>query len=720
MKRLMLLISILCSTSYLFAIDNITLKLGSITGAGWQTEGIVIQWHWLSHNQVALQLNIDALILAELKKTLQNIILICSRAEYNEKQILCPSSSLQINSDLLDKPESHLSFSYYFKSQRIHFEIDKLAIAGGKLNLRADYAPTKWQISLNTNKVDLDKFLIKINDFKELPSKLRFGGMIKDLTIDIFGDGNKARGFSINGETSALTFSNTADTTKSGENMAMKVALKAKIIRSPPASFLHKIKKRQNFQLLKKEKKYIVQGKLTLKQGKINIGSVHIDAKNNPVNLLIDLGWVPDNYLNIQDFTLIQPDIIHLTGNGKFGINEEGWKTNALHLQAARTPFQPFYTHYLQAELDQNSQWSQLAFSGEVEARLDWEKEKSYYMIRLYNISLEDKKKRFGLNGVHGKVQWHSHETRLPSHLHWDSAYIAHAIPLGASQLRANLNSHRITLLAPWYQPILLGDDANEGAIRIDKFSLENLGKENISWQLRGRLYPIFLSKLSTALKWLPLSGQLSGNLPLISYRNKQLKMDGKLKMRIFDGDIVINTLSLDKPFGNAPELEADIEITKINLKTLTETFKEFGEIQGQLSGYVKQLHLVDWKPVSFDAYIGTPEDDTEPHKISQKAIKNLSSLGGGAAANAISRSVLMFFEDFYYERIGWGCRLEKEICQMKGAGPALNGYYIIKGGWIPRIDIIGYEESVNWNMLISRIQTVIDATGNLSSPVVD
>ncbi len=79
-----------------------------------------------------------------------------------------------------------------------------------------------------------------------------------------------------------------------------------------------------------------------------------------------------------------------------------------------------------------------------------------------------------------------------------------------------------------------------------------------------------------------------------------------------------------------------------------------------------------------------------------------------------------MFFENFNYERIGWGCRLEKEICQMKGAGSASNGYYIIKGGWLPRIDIIGYEETVNWNLLISRIQTVIDATDNLSSPVVD
>lgn len=55
----------------------------------------------------------------------------------------------------------------------------------------------------------------------------------------------------------------------------------------------------------------------------------------------------------------------------------------------------------------------------------------------------------------------------------------------------------------------------------------------------------------------------------------------------------------------------------------------------------------------------------------------------------------------------------------MRGTGAASNGYYIIKGSLLPRIDIIGYEKSVNWNVLISRIQTVISATGSINAPVI-
>jgi len=35
------------------------------------------------------------------------------------------------------------------------------------------------------------------------------------------------------------------------------------------------------------------------------------------------------------------------------------------------------------------------------------------------------------------------------------------------------------------------------------------------------------------------------------------------------------------------------------------------------------------------------------------------------------------------------------------------NAYYIVKGGGIPRIDIMGYENNVDWNTLIERLQSI-------------
>ena len=150
----------------------------------------------------------------------------------------------------------------------------------------------------------------------------------------------------------------------------------------------------------------------------------------------------------------------------------------------------------------------------------------------------------------------------------------------------------------------------------------------------------------------------------------------------------------------------ADLEISKLNLQTLTK-ITGFGEIQGQLSGYVKELQLVNWQPIAFNAYFATPSDSNLPHQISQKAINNLSNLGGGAAVNAISKSILRIFENFSYQRLGWGCHLIKGVCQMRGVEALTNGYYLVKGGGLPRIDVIGYNNQVDWQILVTRLQRI-------------
>jgi hypothetical protein len=41
---------------------------------------------------------------------------------------------------------------------------------------------------------------------------------------------------------------------------------------------------------------------------------------------------------------------------------------------------------------------------------------------------------------------------------------------------------------------------------------------------------------------------------------------------------------------------------------------------------------------------------------------------------------------------------------------PAANGYYIVKGRGLPRIDIIGNQGRVNWPQLVSQIVTGLEA----------
>jgi hypothetical protein len=67
---------------------------------------------------------------------------------------------------------------------------------------------------------------------------------------------------------------------------------------------------------------------------------------------------------------------------------------------------------------------------------------------------------------------------------------------------------------------------------------------------------------------------------------------------------------------------------------------------------------------------------------------------------------VLKFFDEYNYEKLGITCRLRGDVCEMSGVEVAPNGYYIVKGKGLPRIDIVGNQGRVGWKQLMSSIQT--------------
>jgi hypothetical protein len=65
----------------------------------------------------------------------------------------------------------------------------------------------------------------------------------------------------------------------------------------------------------------------------------------------------------------------------------------------------------------------------------------------------------------------------------------------------------------------------------------------------------------------------------------------------------------------------------------------------------------------------------------------------------------LSLFEDFAYDEIGLSCRLRDGVCDMDGVGKAETGYYIVRGRGLPRVDVIGYNRRVAWEVLIGRLR---------------
>ena len=120
----------------------------------------------------------------------------------------------------------------------------------------------------------------------------------------------------------------------------------------------------------------------------------------------------------------------------------------------------------------------------------------------------------------------------------------------------------------------------------------------------------------------------------------------------------------------------------------------------------VHGLELSNWRPVALDARVVSSPGDY-PRKISQRAVQNISALGGAGAAAAIQRSFVGMFKQFGYSRLGLSCRLERGICHMNGIEDAPNGYVIVKGGGIPALTVMGYNRTVSWSELLDRLQRI-------------
>ena len=86
--------------------------------------------------------------------------------------------------------------------------------------------------------------------------------------------------------------------------------------------------------------------------------------------------------------------------------------------------------------------------------------------------------------------------------------------------------------------------------------------------------------------------------------------------------------------------------------------------------------------------------------------MNTLANVGGGngSVMQALQSGFLRFFDEYNYDKLGIRCRLRGDTCEMSGIEPAPNGYYIVKGSGIPRIDIIGNQGRVKWSQLLSSI----------------
>ncbi|MBJ6981042.1 hypothetical protein [Luteimonas sp. MC1572] len=306
---------------------------------------------------------------------------------------------------------------------------------------------------------------------------------------------------------------------------------------------------------------------------------------------------------------------------------------------------------------------------------------------------------RFAFHGLDGELRIVA-DGSADSALGWRGGALGD-IAFGAARLPWRSRDGRLALREP-VRVALLG-----GELALSGLSLA-LPRDGRGMEMEGAVAveALDMASLAKALGLPAFPGTLSGVIPRMHYAAERLAFDGGLSMRAFDGEVRVSSLAMERPFGVAPTLSADIVLDGLDMQSLTGVF-DFGSISGRLHGQVLGLRLVDWQATAFDAELHTEARRGVRQRISQRAVQNISSVGDASFVTSLQGQLLAVFDDFGYRRIGISCRLANGVCAMAGLHPRGAGFAIVEGAGLPRLDIVGYNRNVDWETLVERLAAV-------------
>ena len=634
------------------AVEEISLRIGRVDGGNWSSGDVELVLDFAAGDHVSARLSSDGLALPEPFNTLKAVAVDCPRAEIAATGIQCADAQLRLGGS-------------NGKPMRL------------PLSMRLEQDHGDWGLRLSSPDLEPGPVWAFAAAQGSLPELEIGGGKLSlSLQLDSASSGPAAH---LDAAVSEFSFSD-AEGLHAGEGLDARIGWRLSGI----------------------GRDWRTAAELQLNSGQLYLDPVFVDAGAAPVSVSAAGSFDAETgALHLPSFRFAQAAVASV--DGKIEIAPEG-RLEMLDLRLPATPVGPIYQTYLQP-FAIGTPLDALQVEGHVDARLQWQPSGGGQRLQLdfSNVGIGDDAGRFSIFGIDGHLDWDLSGDPEATMLSWEGGQL-YRIGFGAGTLEGRFAGRRFDLSAPLQVPLL------EGAVQVDALEVAAIGTPDLTWNFRGAVQPMSLQALTRSLGWPPFGGTLAGDIPLVSYARGTITVDGSLEVEVFDGEVRIRQLSVADPFGVIPVLRADVDFQNLSLDALTSAFS-FGNIQGRLQGGVHGLILKDWEPTTFDARFFTPDDDDSRHRISQRAVENLASLGGAGAV--LSSTFLRIFEEFSYRRLGISCRLNNGVCEMDGVAPAEGGYYIVEGGGLPpRIDVRGFNRRVDWEMLLSRLQLIVTSDG--------
>jgi hypothetical protein len=437
----------------------------------------------------------------------------------------------------------------------------------------------------------------------------------------------------------------------------------------------------------------------SLRNGEVLLGPLYGKLPDHLVQLSlharVQRGAFELSRLRVSDADALQLD-------GALAFDAKGSLTK-LRLDHFHASFPAAYQRYGQAWLSTFG-LRNLSSKGELAGSLDLRADGIHsFAFTTEGLDLADPGGGRAVDDLRGGLDWSAQEDRPATTLGWRSVQF-HRIVSGAAQSQWQSRGGTLSLRQPVLMPVLKGD------LRIGELNWRPAAAKGQRLDTSLVLAGVDMTAFSRAMGWPAFPGTLGGAIPSLRWVDDRFELQGGLSANLFGGFVDITQLSLQQPFGPSPVLSGDIQLKQLDLAAITSVF-DFGSITGRLDGSIDDLRLVNWHPVAFKARLLAGGGG----RISQRAVNNLTSVGGGGMAAGLQGAVLKLFKTFGYKRIGLNCILQGSLCQMSGLGSSGGGYTILEGRGLPRLSVIGHQTRVDWPTLVARLRTAIGG----SAPVV-
>ena len=436
-----------------------------------------------------------------------------------------------------------------------------------------------------------------------------------------------------------------------------------------------------------------------LRGGQYLAGSAYVELPSTPVATHLDASFAAERW-HVAAFDWNDPGVLEASARGEWQAASSTFPhldVDLRHADLARAT-----ARYARSWLGTRG-FGKLAASGDLRGALSLDAGHVHgFSLAAREVSLVDGEGRFTLQGLDGALDWSAGGSRAPTTLGWQRLEL-YKVPFGAARAQIASDADALQLA----QPLVV--DVLGGQLRLEKFIAQPASPRGDRYEASFAIVGVQLPQMSAAFGWPVFPGNLSGGIPQIEFVGDRIDFRGGLDLYLFDGHLGVNSMSLERPFGAAPALGANIHFENFDLEQLTSAFS-FGGMSGRLFGTINGLRLLDWSTVAFDAWLRTDGGG----RMSYKAVDDITGIGSGAPS--MQTIALKLVNTFGFGKLGLRCRLRDQVCTMGGIDPlpdtvpaddslAARGYAIVQGAGIPRIDIVGHRRRVDWPTLVRRLR---------------